>query len=725
MRFFLIIASFFIIVLTFSCQSDKPKDKYQNITAHTSTHQDGYVGSQNCKNCHEDVYHQWEGSHHQLAMQLATEQTVLGDFNDIKTTIDGVNYHFYKKDSNFYVQIEEIDNSTTEYKIENTFGLTPLQQYMIDFEGGKKQVLRATWDVIAKKWYHQYPGEKINPNDWMHWSNGAQNWNTMCAECHSTNLKKNYQLESDTFKTTFSEISVSCESCHGPGEKHLFWATETSKELDNPYIHKGASQFEQIQLCPPCHARRVKLTENLKPGENFDNQYMVQNINHQFYHKDGQIDDEDYVYGSFLQSKMYAEGVSCNDCHNVHTLELKYEGNNLCMQCHEPTYNTPEHHFHPENSAGASCIECHMTGKNYMGNDFRRDHSFRVPRPDQSVAYGTPNACTTCHKDKSDKWAAEQIETHYGKERASHFSDHLLVSQEENISTSEMSRLNAFINDLNYPEIARSTVIEGMQITNNQQIESLLLALNDISPLIRYNALIKFRNMPLQDRLSIAVKHAQDTSKLVRIGVGQLLYGMETLTLSESEKTALEKPRVELEQMLFSNADFASGRMQLGDHFMQANNVPSAIKHYEMALKKDSLLLPVYSNLATAYSVLGQYDKTNLVLKAWIKKEPESSRPYYLRALLNFELQNNEQAVNDLNKAIEMDPQNSRAIYNLATYYYQNKKFIIAEKNIQKALKVEPQNADFKYLLALIYKEAGKTQLSNKIMQELNANKPE
>ncbi len=717
MRIYIIIIPLFILL--FSCQADKNKDNYQNIATHKSVHVDGYVGAQNCKSCHEDVFHEWEGSHHQLAMQVANEKTVLGNFDNSKATIDGVNYLFFKKDTSFYVEVKEIDNSTKTYKIQNTFGVTPLQQYLIDFDGGKKQVLRATWDVVAKKWYHQYPGDKIKTNDWLHWTNGAQNWNTMCAECHSTNLKKNYELESDTFKTTFSEINVSCESCHGAGKKHVNWANNSSEKNGNPFIQKGKTQFEQIKLCAPCHARRVKLTKNFKPGENFDNQYMLQNINHQFYHQDGQIDEEDYVYGSFLQSKMYANGVKCNDCHNVHTLKLKKQGNDLCMQCHEDTYNTKQHHFHQENTEGASCINCHMTGKNYMGNDFRRDHSFRIPRPDQSAKYGTPNACTSCHKDKSNEWAAQQIENHYGKEREDHFSDYLLLSQDDRISSSEKESLNTFINDLNYPEIARSTVIEGMQITNNEQINSLLLALNDSSPLVRYNALTKFRNMPLQDRVSIALKHANDSSKLVRIGVGPLSYGMEALHLNDLEKATLEKPKVELEQMLYSNADFSNGRMQLGDYFLQNNDIKSAIKHYEVALQKDSLLLAVYSNLATAYSILKDYDKAHLVFQEWIKREPESSRPYYLRALLNFELQNKDQAVADLKMSIKINPQNSRALYNLATFYYQEKQFGKAETKIKAALKIEPNNQDYKYLLGLIYRDQGRFKSSQKIMQEL------
>ena len=192
-------ASLFYISILFnlsflcvSCNSNTKQEHYEEISQTSNKHIDGYVGDANCISCHKNEYSLWKGSHHDLAMQVANDSTVLGDFNNVNTKIDGVSYSFYKKEKSFYVKIKEIDGSENEYKITYTFGVTPLQQYLVDFDKGKKQVLRATWDVIKKTWYHQYKGDTIAPHDWLHWTKGAQNWNTMCAECHSTNLKKNY-----------------------------------------------------------------------------------------------------------------------------------------------------------------------------------------------------------------------------------------------------------------------------------------------------------------------------------------------------------------------------------------------------------------------------------------------------------------------------------------------------------------------------------------------------
>ncbi len=721
-----ILIQFLILsVIVVSCNSESKKNNYNKIAKADVKYVDGYVGDQNCVSCHEKENTLWKDSHHDLAMEIANDSTVLGNFNDVKKEIDGVKYHFYKKENDFFVNVNEIDGTENIYQITYTFGVTPLQQYLIDFERGKKQVLRVTWDSKDHKWFHQYAGDKISTHDWLHWTKSAQNWNTMCAECHSTNLKKNYFVEKDSFHTTYSYINVSCEMCHGPGEKHMNWANSDPKDK-NYQIILGKTQHEQVNLCAPCHARRSKLTPNLEPGKHFEDQYMIQTVNTNHYHADGQIDDEDYVFGSFLQSMMYANKVKCSDCHDMHSMQLKFDGNTLCAQCHvNTTYNTKKHHFHKENTEASQCINCHMTGKNYMGNDFRRDHSFRIPRPDQSVKHNTPNACKGCHENESNQWAANWIKKWYGPKRRDHYSDKLILSSQQNISESDRKELDLFINDLKYPAITRATAISNLNYSTNEQFEALLISLQDSSALVRYHALLKFRVLPMQDRMSIVLKHVNDTTKLVRIGAAQLAIGFDENNLNDIEKANFIKSRNELETMMYGNADFSTGRMQLGDYFLQNNDINTAIKHYKMALQKDSLLFPVYSNLATAYSIQGDNRRAMQIMEIWMKLEPTSGRPYYLRALLNFELKENDKAVADLRKALKINPNDTRSMYNLATYYYQGAKDLKqSEIFIKSALKVEPENPDYKYLLALIYRDMGKPILSQKIIQELKASQP-
>lgn len=389
------------------------------------------------------------------------------------------------------------------------------------------------------------------------------------------------------------------------------------------------------------------------------------------------------------------------------------------MQCHEPRYNEPSHHFHALGAESSQCVSCHMTGETYMGIDFRRDHSFRVPRPDQSVVYGTPNACIGCHMDKSDAWAAKQVEEWYGNQRGEHFSDGLLLSTKRGMTAVERKMLDDYITNLKYPAIARATVIDNMNMTRIEQFEPILNTLKDTSPLVRHNALMKFNLVNPAERVSIAAEHIKDTSRLVRIAAAQLLNGIPKEQLQNLDQYALGKAQDELRTMLYSNADFSTGRLSLGDYLIQNNDIAGAIKQYQAGLKMDSLLLPIYPNLATAYSMNGDTEAAFNTLNTFIKKDPNSSRAYYLRGLLNFEVKKEALAISDLNKAVALDPTNTRASYNIATFYYQNKEWNKAEKAIKTALNTEPQNGEYRYLLALIYEGQGKTVESAALMQQL------
>ena len=386
--------------------------------------QPAYVGRQSCKDCHRKEYELWQDSHHDLAMDLATAETVLGDFNDASLEHYGVASKMFTKDGKYIVRTEGETGRMQDFEVKYVFGVEPLQQYMVEthrpahakeHEIGQVQVLPLVWDVKAAEWYYLDPPdvhEKLAPDDRLHWTNVGANWNRMCADCHSTNLEKNFDVQAGAYHTTFSEIDVSCEACHGPASIHVKLAESNSLFWDRNHGYglaklKGADHRPQIESCAPCHMRRHRVVaKDYVPGSRLNDYFAAALINPGLYHADGQILDEVYVYGSYVQSKMYHKGIRCTDCHDPHTTKLKHEGNKLCTSCHTHSagkYDTPAHHHHPMDSSGARCVECHMPHSVYMEVDARRDHSLRIPRPDLSVKLGTPNACTGCHLEDVDQ----------------------------------------------------------------------------------------------------------------------------------------------------------------------------------------------------------------------------------------------------------------------------------------------------------------------------------
>ncbi|MBT8190496.1 MAG: hypothetical protein KJO29_08705, partial [Bacteroidia bacterium] len=373
---------------------------YTPVEQYSEAGHGDYVGVISCVECHQKEYDEWNGSHHERSMDIASERTVKGDFNDHLFKSKGVTSRFYRDKGGFYVNTEGPEGKYGDFEIKYTFGVYPLQQYMVEFPGGNIQCLLYAWDAENNKWFDLNSGDQVANDDWMHWTKGSMTWNTMCADCHSTNLKKNYDELDKTYNTTYDIINVSCEACHGPGETHVAYvnsdAYQDGQRIDGSLMYQPVAQDkkELIDECARCHSRRGPVTEFYDHKGTFLDHYLPSTVAPVLYHSDGQILEEVYVYGSFLQSKMYDRNVSCIDCHNPHSLELKFEGNSLCTQCHvTDDYNKPDHHFHDPGTEGSECISCHMPGRVYMGNDYRRDHSFRVPRPDLSHKYGTPNAC--------------------------------------------------------------------------------------------------------------------------------------------------------------------------------------------------------------------------------------------------------------------------------------------------------------------------------------------
>lgn len=388
-----------------------------------------YVGRNSCVECHQQQFDKWHGSPHDKAMDLATAETVLGDFNSATLEHYGIESRMFQREGKFFISTEGHDGKLADFEVKYVFGVEPLQQYMVetsrpkdaqDHEIGTVQVLPVAWDTTRREWFYLDPPdvhEKLAPNDRLHWTGAAANWNRMCADCHSTNLQKNFDPQAREYHTTFSEIDVSCEACHGPGSLHVELARKVSPFWDRQRGYalaklKGPDSQPQVETCARCHVRRARtVAPNHAAGEPLYDYLANELIREDLYHADGQPLDEVYVFGSFIQSKMHHKGVRCSDCHDPHSTKVKFTDNQLCISCHMNThpagkYDTPAHHFHQANSTGAQCVNCHMPHTTYMEVDARRDHSLRVPRPDLSVKLGTPNACVGCHLDAAKLSAA-------------------------------------------------------------------------------------------------------------------------------------------------------------------------------------------------------------------------------------------------------------------------------------------------------------------------------
>lgn len=658
-----------------------------------------FVGSESCKSCHENEYNLWKGSHHDQAMKIADSTTILANFNNITFEHDNVKSFFFKKDGDYYVNTQGEDGKYADFKIIYTFGFTPLQQYIVQFPNGEYNCLLTAWDSVENKWFHLLPDLEIAHDEWINWSGGSQRWNNMCADCHSTNLQKNYNSQTGVYNTTYSEINVGCEACHGPSSAHnSFYENQEinpDETLIPPKMYMGSyvPPKELVDKCARCHSRRSQITEYFDYKGEYMDHYYQRLIQDPEYELDGQILGEDYVYGSFIQSKMYSLGISCKDCHDMHSLKLKKDGNDLCLTCHVPTYNTPEHHFHEMNTEAALCINCHMIGRTYMGNDYRRDHSFRIPRPDQSVKYGTPNACNRCHTEESAQWSSDFIVEKYGPERADHFSDHLLKGYFEDHD--EWVKL---FSNTSYPAIARATALaqyaENKPLTE-EEITALTAYLKDSSVMVRNETIRALELIGNKNVSKKVLPLLNDSVRIVRISAASYFNTIGELLIDNED---FNKANQEFLTDLDLNADFPDGLNRIALYHQLKGNMDLAVEYYKKSIVEDNRNNRSRMNLALIYYNQGLINECEALYLKVVEQEPEFSYSYYMLGLLYNELGNYSKSMEYLKIATEKQPVNMNAFYNYAVMLQKLGNFSESLKITEKALKENPNNERILYV---------------------------
>jgi len=697
-----------------------------------------FVGREQCVDCHADAYESWLGSDHDNAMDLANEQTVRGDFNDAEFEHNGITSRFYRRDDKYFVHTEGPGGEMAEFPVLYTFGIEPLQQYLVPLEGGRLQALSIAWDVDEERWFALYPDVDIAADDWLHWTKNGQNWNGMCAECHSTNLQKRYDPESRTFDTTWSEIDVSCEACHGPGSRHVDWAQIDPMgrpDVDNYDLlvdTGGIDNRQLVDLCAPCHARRAEIGDYDHSQSDLLENLLPSLLLEGTYHVDGQILEEDYVWGSFVQSKMYQNGVRCSDCHDSHSLKLHKEGNELCLQCHQAsTFDSYEHHFHQkfvegEPSDGALCVKCHMPEQPFMVIDERADHSLRVPRPDLSVDLGVPNACSQsgCHDDQTLEWSVDAFTKWYGEARKPHFGTVLAAARAG--EPDAVDELYTLVESTLYPTIVRATALSALQaFPGDRTMQVMQRALADEEALLRHTAVASIFVDSPEALVELLAPLLFDPVRAVRIQVASQLAGVGREYFKAYQREALDKELAEYIEAMRASLDFASAGMNLGNLYETQRDSETAERYYRMAVEVDDLFFPAKMNLAILLSRQERNDEAEQMLKEVLEAYPDQYDASYSLALLLVAMNRGDEALTYLGRASDGMPYRSRVHYNYGLLLAQLGKDAEAESALLKALSVEPQSVDFLYALIDFYFRRGNLEEALEFAERMISAHPE
>ncbi|MBE3638817.1 HEAT repeat domain-containing protein [Mangrovicoccus algicola] len=559
----------------------------------------GYVGSDSCTGCHEAETAAWERSHHAAAWTEASAENIRADFGGTSFDLGAMHAAFgIAADGTRQVTVTELDGSVTQYDVQSVVGIEPLQQYLLETGEGRRQSFDVVWDTEAGRWFHLYPDQSLAPADALHWSGPYKNWDGRCAVCHATDFAANYDPATRSYAATQSEIGVGCEACHGPGQAHLDWARdwETTQEpmpAAGGFPNDPSAPGAFMDTCGGCHSRREAYQDSSPlPGTPYHDAYNLAQLRPGLYWPDGQIRDEVYVLGSFLQSKMHEKGVTCTNCHDAHSGERLTEDNSLCTQCHSPAgnpdfpslplqvFDAPEHHHHPEGSPGAQCRACHMPEQVYMGNDARADHSFRVPRPDLSAETGAPDACTACHDDRSPAWAADILEDWFpdSTHRGPHFGQILARGTADPAAAAGDLALLARSEE---PGIVRATALWMLGQGGGQAAADAVAGLlQDPDPMVRAAAVDAQRGASAQAQAERLAGLLDDPSRNVRIAAAKAMLALPVARFPDAIAQDLRRAQGDWQAAMQARLGFPETHLQIGGMALTMRNFPAALQAF-------------------------------------------------------------------------------------------------------------------------------------------------
>ncbi len=693
-----------------------------------------YVDNQLCVGCHQDAGKAWQQSHHFMAMAPPSDATVRGDFANTSFKHQGVTSRFFKRDGKFIVNTDGPDGKLADFEIKYTFGIDPLQQYLIETPGGRLQPLTIAWDTTKRRWFHLYPHEKAPPGDVMHWTGRYQTGNTMCIACHTTGYEKRFDAKADRFDTRWKEPNVSCQSCHGGGSAHVAWANArpagAASAAAVPAVGTAASapgaprfglfvDFKvagakgEIDVCAACHSRRAELTPTPMAGEPLLDNYQPALLTPSLYHADGQQRDEVYVYASFRQSKMHQQGVRCTDCHDPHTSKLKVQGNGVCLQCHQATpnprfpaaaghYDSPAHHFHQAGTPGAQCVSCHMPSTTYMQVDARPDHSMRIPRPDLNASTGAPDACTACHTGKPASWAAATIDRWYGPQRRGepHFGPALAAARAG--SPGADATLAKLATDPARPAVVRASALAALRSYGAGYEAERVAATRDADPEVRAAAADSLEGAAPTQRLPALTPLLRDPIRAVRIAAARSLSTLDPASFDAPTRQAFDAALAEYIAAQSVSLDMPGARLNLGVIYQNTGQPDLAEEHYLAALRIDPDFTPARANLAQFYGARARLADAERVLAEGVKRVPAQGELQYSLGLVLAEQGRMADAAKALQRAAVLLPERARVQYNLGLALQQSGQPPGAQRAFIEAHRLDPRDPSIPYALAVL-----------------------
>ena len=665
--------------------------------------------SDQCRRCHEEIYAAWAGSDHAQAHRSVDATADAGAFTPPRRlTVAGVDYEVdWHKGKPVFVE-KRTGHPDDRYIADYVLGYRPLRQYIVPMGGGRYQAAELAYDPAKHEWFNVFGDEHRQPGEWGYWRGRGMNWNSMCAHCHITDFRKNYDAATDTYASTWLEQGVGCVQCHGGiTQQHLTPGYRTANVNRQP-VHQDPHRM--METCAPCHARNELLTSVIRPGVRYADHYRVTvPVQQGIFYPDGQVRDEDFNYTSLLISRMGGKaGVTCLDCHDPHSGKTRLPANNnaICLQCHgapgrlnAPVIDPTAHSHHAADSTGNRCVECHMPTTPYMQRDPRHDHGFLRPDPLLTQELGIPNACTRCHQDKTTDWEIEAANRWYGAKMESRQRQRArVVAAAQGGAPGAGELLVGLIQTEDIPAWKATLLLLGAPYAGAEPhlVEAARAALSDADPLVRSAAIQVLA--PLAGERARLQPLLQDSVRLVRLDAEGAL---------SPELPPGSPERKEYDAYLAAGADQPAGQLRIGQDLFNRGQVAEAEAPLRRAIAWDPNSPAFAESLGVVLDRLGRPAEAGDVLWRSAQLNPGDALSAYQAGLVFAATRRFEEAEKALQEATRRDPRFDRAWYNLGLLLSQLDRPREAVTLFQQAETLAPDVADYPYACATVLWQLG------------------
>ena len=590
-----------------------------------------YLGSSACQRCHQDQYASWQRALHLKMTRGAAKAEVLGDFRTgTRFAKYGRSYQMFTRDGRYFMTVRRRDAGPETFEANYTLGARRFQGYLSSLPDGRIYVLPAFWHVETAQWVDFKEITPLPDDD----HDFRQIWNVNCFNCHATNLAQNFNRRTRTYATTWTEMGIGCEACHGPGGDHVSLMNRWEKEpgsrpaydtsrgnhglgaLLKVFSPRTAERRRIFDACGYCHGNKTNYFPGFKPGDVYEDYALPFLISQPIPRDDPQGDfwpdgrptrfnrpQALTASGCFMKGQAV-----CTDCHlahgarNDHALKLPFErSNGLCTQCHaalaEPAA-LGEHTRHGPDSPGSRCVECHMSDVNWRLLNRRRDHTFAPPVPELTARYGTPNPCTTCHDARTPEWATRTMDAWFGEhDRARRRASIAVADAMYRAGSGDRSAVEPLARILanrSLGSLVRASAAEfigrlsaGARAPSLDALNALATATSDAEPVVRAFATRSLAQSGDQRAVPILSVRLRDRARVVRVLAASGLLDLGMTALPAGAQAAFVAAQDEYAQSLLSFPDSAPNQMALGVLRARQGRYDAAIVEWEQGRRLD------------------------------------------------------------------------------------------------------------------------------------------